>query len=136
MKKFIYGILWSFLVILFTLYTSYANAATNARLHAFTLGKTAENFNSQKDVTNNKTAWIYWEHSLLDLIQLINNYLRFGIWFVCFLFMVVNGYKLITAHWDSKKTEAATSGLMKSIIWIGVCLLAYIIVNVTVKLFM
>ena len=134
MKKFIYGILWSFLLILFTLYTSYANA--DFELHTFTIGKTQENLQSQEDVPGTPDSRISWEHSLLDLIQLINNYLRFGIWFVCFLFMVVNGYKLITAHWDSKKTEAATSGLMKSIIWIGVCLLAYIIVNVTVKLFM
>ena len=36
---------------------------------------------------------------------------------------------------DEKQSSAATSWLLKSIIWIVVCLLAYIIVNLAVKLF-
>lgn len=73
--------------------------------------------------------------SVFDLIRFVNSYIWFGIWFVCFLFMVINGYKLITAHGDEKKTKEATSALWKSIIWIAICLLAYIIVNLAVKLF-
>ena len=76
---------------------------------------------------------IYWGRSVFDMINFVNSYLRFAIWFVCFLFMIINGYKLITAHGDEKQTKEATSALMKSIIWIAVCLLAYI--NVAVKLF-
>lgn len=75
------------------------------------------------------------QRSILDLIKFVNSYIWFGIWFVCFLFMVINGYKLITAHGDEKKTKEATSALWKSIIWIAICLLAYIIVNLAVKLF-
>ena len=75
------------------------------------------------------------ERSVFDMIRLVNSYLRFWIGFVCFLFMIINGYKLITANGDQKQTEAATSALIKSIIWIAVCLLAYIIVNLAVKLF-
>ena len=75
------------------------------------------------------------QRSILDLIKFVNSYIWFGIWFVCFLFMVINGYKLITAHGDQKKTKEATSALWKSIIWIAICLLAYIIVNLAVKLF-
>ena len=78
---------------------------------------------------------IYWGRSVFDMINFVNSYLRFAIWFVCFLFMIINGYKLITAHGDEKQTKEATSALMKSIIWIAVCLLAYIIVNIAVKLF-
>ena len=43
--------------------------------------------------------------SVFDLIRFVNSYIWFGIWFVCFLFMVINGYKLITAHGDEKKTK-------------------------------
>ena len=75
------------------------------------------------------------QRSVFDMIKVVNSYIRFGVGFVCFLFMIINGYKLITANWDSKQTEAATSALIKSIIWVAVCLLAYIIVNLAVKLF-
>lgn len=90
------------------------------------------------------SAWSEFSHeptmiegkrSIFDLIRFVNSYIWFGIWFVCFLFMVINGYKLITAHGDEKKTKEATSALWKSIIWIAICLLAYIIVNIAVKLF-
>ena len=68
-------------------------------------------------------------------MEVVNTYLRFAIGFVCFLFMVINGYKLISANGDEKQTKAATSALIWSIVWIFVCLLAYIIVNLAVKLF-
>lgn len=86
------------------------------------------------NLIKNRTQ-IEWWRSVFDIIRFVNSYLWFAIWFVCFLFMVFNGYKLITAHWDEKQTQAATKGLMWSIVWIAVCLLAYIIVNVAVKLF-
>ena len=73
--------------------------------------------------------------SIFKIISFVNGYLRFAIWFVCFLFMIINGYKLITAHGDEKQTGAATKALWHSIIWIAICLLAYIIVNLAVRLF-
>lgn len=78
---------------------------------------------------------IDWSRSIFNIISFVNGYLRFAIWFVCFLFMIINGYKLITAHGDEKQTWAATKALWQSIIWIAICLLAYIIVNVAVRLF-
>lgn len=75
------------------------------------------------------------QRSVFDMIKVVNSYIWFWIGFVCFLFMIINGYKLITANGDSKQTEAATSALIKSIIWVAICLLAYIIVNLAVKLF-
>lgn len=103
-------------------------------LFAFTISKRrAQEWN----VPSNPDEWTYinWDHAILDVISMVNNYLRFAIWFVCFLFMIINGYKLITAHGDEKKTSSAVTGLKWSIIWIVICLLAYIIVNLAVKLF-
>ena len=77
---------------------------------------------------------IDWNYSVLKIIAFVNKYLRIAIWFVCFLFMIINWFKLISARWDSKTTNEATSALIKSIIWIVVCLLAYIIVNVALRL--
>lgn len=73
--------------------------------------------------------------SVFDIIKVVNSYLRFSIGFVCFLFMIINGYKLITAHGDENQTKNATSAIRKLLIWIIICLFAYIIVNLAVKLF-
>lgn len=103
-------------------------------LQAFTFSK---KWYQQGNVPDNPDdwTWIDWDYSILDVINMVNSYLRFAIWFVCFLFMIINGYKLITAHGDEKKTSSAMTGLMWSIVWIVICLLAYIIVNLAVKLF-
>lgn len=103
-------------------------------LYAFTISKRKY---SQWDVADNPSGWtwISGDYSVFDVINLVNSYLRFAVWFVCFVFMIVNGYKLITAHGDEKKTGAATKWLLWAIIWIVICLLAYIIVNLAVKLF-
>jgi hypothetical protein len=49
--------------------------------------------------------------------------------------MIRNGYKLISANGDEKAMKAAKTGLLWSIIWLAICLLAYIIVNIAVRLF-
>lgn len=90
--------------------------------------------NSDNDVPQN-IARTTWKYSIMDIISTVNSYLWFGIGFFCFLFMIVNWYKLITAQWDEKKMESATKGLIWSAIGITVCLLAYIIVNLATKLF-
>lgn len=84
---------------------------------------------------DNKWTSITGSRSIFDVIKLVNSYIRFAVGFVCFLFMIINGYKLITANGDEKQTKAATSALIWSVVWITICLLAYIIVNVAVKLF-
>lgn len=119
-------------VILSTLLINFFSSAD--ALYAFTFSR---NKHSQADVADNPGdwTWINWDYSVLDVINLVNSYLRFAVGFVCFLFMIINGYKLITAHGDEKQTSSAMTGLMGSIVWIVICLLAYIIVNVAVKLF-
>ena len=110
------------------------NLSSVDALYAFTISKKKY---EQKDVADNPGGgtWISGDYSLLDVINLINSYLRFAVGFVCFLFMIINWYKLITAHWDEKQTKTAISWLLWSIAWIVICLLAYILVNIAVKLF-
>ena len=127
MKKLKY-IVSSFLLSICSIsYTSAISAFTFSRKY----------FKGQADVPANPDdgTWIDWDYSILDVINLINSYLRFWVWFVCLLFTVINGYKLITANWDDKKSKSAITWLVGSLVWIVVCILAYIIVNVTVKLF-
>lgn len=100
-----------------------------------TYAVTAQTLRKTEDTADHIRSQIDGSRSLLDIISFVNSYLWFAIWFVCFLFMVINGYKLIMNNWDEKQSETATSWLVKSIIWILICLLAYIIVNVAVKLF-
>jgi len=96
---------------------------------------TVRTFRKTEDTADHKWSEVPGSRSILDIISFVNSYLWFAIWFFCFLFMVINGYKLITNNGDEKQSSAATSWLLKSIIWIVVCLLAYIIVNLAVKLF-
>ena len=74
-------------------------------------------------------------HSYLDVLALVNKYLRFTLWFVCFLFMIINWYKLIMAHGDSDKMKKATHALIAFWVSIAVCLLAYVIVKFAITLF-
>lgn len=102
--------------------------ANSVKLHMPEL----RNYKSDAAVTYEQ---IDGQYSILQLIRFVNSYLRFAIGFVCFLFTIINWYKLITAQWDEKTTKDATKALYWSIIGIGICLLAYIIVNVTLRLF-
>lgn len=74
-------------------------------------------------------------YSLLDIIKFVNSYLWLTIWFVCFLFLVINGIKLIVSRWDEQETSKALKSLIWCVIWILICVSAYIIVNVAVRLF-
>ncbi len=87
-----------------------------------------------KDTKHNRSQ-IDGSNSILGLISLVNDYLWFAIWFFCFIFMIWNWFKLISANWDEKAMSSARKALLWSGIWIVVCLLAYIIVNLAVRLF-
>ena len=87
-----------------------------------------------RDVTV-KMERIDWSYSILGVIKVVNEYLWFAIGFICFLFTIINWYKLITAQWDEKQMKEATNALIWCAIWIAVCLLSYIIVNLALRLF-
>ena len=78
---------------------------------------------------------IDWSRSFLDILSVVNSYLRFAIWFVCFLFMIRNGFKLIMSRWDEKDMKSAQNALIWCGVWLVTCFLAYIIVNIAIKLF-
>jgi len=84
---------------------------------------------------NHTSDVVVWKTPITDIISLVNSYLWFAIGFVCFLFMIRNGYQLIMARGDEKQMKTATSSLIWSALWLTVCLLAYIIVNIAVKFF-
>ena len=95
---------------------------------AFTLRKT-------KDTASHGRSQVEGSFTLESAIRLANNYLWFAIWFCCFIFMIWNGYKLITSAWDDKAMSSARKALLWSWIWLVVSLLAYMIVNVAIRLF-
>ena len=84
---------------------------------------------------SNDPTQIEGKRSIFNIISVVNNYLWFAIGFVCFLFMIWNGYQLIIARWDQKQMDSAKKALIWCAIWLTVCILAHIIVNVAVKLF-
>lgn len=82
-----------------------------------------------------ETTMIEGQRSIFNMISLVNKYLWFAIWFVCFAFMVWNGYQLIMARGDEKQMKSATNSLIGCAVWLAVCILAHIVVNIAVKLF-
>ena len=96
--------------------------------------RTFKKYRNQNSASYSRSQ-IDGSNSILDIISLVNKYLWFAIWFFCFLFMIWNGYKLITANGDEKAMKSAKDGLLWSWIWLAICFLAYIIVNLAVKLF-
>ena len=87
------------------------------------------------DMAEGTTSMVTGSRSILNTISLVNSYIWFFIWFFCFAFMVWNGYKLITANGDEKAMKSAKTALLWSFIWLAICILAYIIVNIAVNLF-
>lgn len=83
----------------------------------------------------NEWTEVKWDYSIFNMINVVNSYLWFSVWLVCFLFMIINGFKLIMARGDEKRTKSAIKSLWKAVVGIAICLLAYIIVNLAVKLF-
>ncbi len=90
---------------------------------------------SATDYNPKNVTQVEWQYSMLDVIQFVNDYLWFAIWFVCFLFIIINWIKLITSRWDEKETSSAMKALIGCVVWIVICLSAYIIVNVALRLF-
>ncbi len=88
-----------------------------------------------KDYNPKGKVQLDWNYSILDIIKFVNDYLWFAIWFVCFLFIVINGIKLIISRWDEQETKKAMSALVGCVVWILVCLWSYIIVNLAIRLF-
>ena len=86
------------------------------------------------DVSMESTK-IEWSRSFLDIISVVNSYLRFTIWLVCFLFMIWNGFQLIMSRGNEKDMKAAKDALIWCGIWLASCILAYIIVNIAINLF-
>ena len=102
-----------------------------SKVHALTV----RTLRRTKDTADHSRSQIDGSYSVLNIISLINSYLWFAIWFFCFIFMIWNGFKLISANGDDKAIGSAKKALLWSGIWIAICLLAYIIVNLVVRLF-
>lgn len=84
---------------------------------------------------NQDPTIIEGNRSIFNTISLVNDYLWFAIWLACFWFMIWNGYQLIMARGDEKQMKTATNSITWCAVWIVVCVLARIIVNLAVKLF-
>lgn len=75
------------------------------------------------------------ESTIFEMIQLINQYLWFSIWFICMIILIIGGFKLISAEWDAGKTKKANTMISWAVIWIIICMLSYAAVRIVVNLF-
>jgi hypothetical protein len=75
------------------------------------------------------------ESTIFEIIQIINQYLWFSVWLFCMVLLVIGGFKLISAEWDTWKTKKANTIISWAIVWIMICILSYAAVRILVNLF-
>lgn len=75
------------------------------------------------------------EWTLFEIIQIVNEYLRFSVWFFCLIVLIIGGFKIITAEWNSDKLKKANKITIWGVIWIFIAILSYAAVRLIVNLF-
>ena len=75
------------------------------------------------------------EKRILWDIDFVNKWLWFALWFVCFGFIVYNGFRLVASRGDSEAFKKTKTGIIGAAIGIVVCFLSYGIVRVIINLF-
>ena len=78
-------------------------------------------------------SWDEW--TFFDTIQMINQYLWFGLWAVCMVVLVWWWIQLITANGDADKMKKTNKLLMWALIGILISILSYSVVRLVVNLF-
>ena len=82
-------------------------------LNSFAIVVQVPNNQGQQDVAVTGPTQVQGdESSFFQLIQTINQYLRFGIGVVCMAVLVIGGFKLITASGNPEKLKQANKLLM------------------------
>lgn len=89
-----------------------------------------ENGKIQGYNTNPEEKW----NSILTVIQFVNHYLRLSIGILCFIFILWNGFNLITKP-GADEWKKALNAIIGSLVGIVICIVAYGIVNVVVNYF-
>lgn len=75
------------------------------------------------------------EWTLFEIIQIVNEYLWFSVWFFCLIILIIGGFKIITAEWNADKLKKANKIIIWSVIWIFIAILSYAAVRLIVNLF-
>jgi len=78
-------------------------------------------------------SWDEW--TFFDTIQMINQYLWFGLWAVCMVVLVWWWIQLITANGDADKMKKTNKLLMWALIGILISILSYSVIRLVVNLF-
>ena len=105
-------------------------------LNSFAIVVQVPNNQGQQDVAVTGPTQVQGdESSFFQLIQTINQYLRFGIGVVCMAVLVIGGVKLITANGNPEKLKQANKLLMWALIGIFISILSYSIIRLVVNLF-
>jgi hypothetical protein len=86
-------------------------------------------------VTPQETQISSGETDIFELIQIINRYLRFSIGLVCMIWLVVGGFKLMSAQGEEEANKKASNILTWSLIWILISILSYALIRIVVNLF-
>lgn len=75
------------------------------------------------------------EWTLFEIIQIVNQYLWFAIWFFCLIVLIIGGFKILSAEGNAEKLKKANKLIIGSVIGIFIAVLSYAAVRLIVNLF-
>ena len=73
--------------------------------------------------------------SYLNIINIVNDYLRFALAVVCVCTLIYAGFKLMTAQWDKAKMQQANKALVGMVIWLAIAYFSYTIIRIVANRF-
>jgi hypothetical protein len=73
--------------------------------------------------------------TIRNTISFVNSYLWFLIGFLCFIFLIYNGIKLVSSRGDKEDMKKAMKGLTGAAVGIAICFISYAFVRAMVNLF-
>lgn len=92
--------------------------------------------NGSDDIISPDGDTIIWEtNSWMNLMKQANEYVWFVLFLVAMIMLIVGGYWLITAEWDSAYLKKANKLVIYGLVWIVISISSYFIVKLLVNMF-
>lgn len=73
--------------------------------------------------------------SYLNILNIVNDYLRFALAAVCVWTLIYVGIKLMAARWDKAKMQQANKALVGMVIGLGIAYFSYTIIRIIANWF-
>jgi len=74
------------------------------------------------------------EKHIFDIIQIINKYLWFSIWWICMVLLIFAGIRLISANWNEEVIKKTNNLLTGALIGLAISILSWAAVRLLINI--